>query len=106
MAKGTLIEYSLRLHGFPIRWRSQITGWNPPHSFEDSQIRGPYKIWIHQHLFQSRDGGTIMQDIVEYGVPGSFLEPLIHSLFVRKDLDRIFEYRENSLVNIFNKLQK
>lgn len=106
MEKGTRIDYSLRLHGIPIRWRSQITGWDPPHSFVDIQIKGPYTIWIHQHLFHMDDGGTVMQDIVEYAVPGNMLEPLIHCLFVRRDIDRIFDYRENSLVKIFNVFRK
>jgi len=104
MTKGTLIEYSLRLHGVPIRWMSQITGWDPPHSFVDTQLKGPYKIWIHQHLFQARDGGTFMQDIVKYAILGSILEPFIHFLFVQRELDRIFDYREESLVKIFSKL--
>ena len=103
MAKGTIIDYSLRLHGLPVRWRSQITGWTPPHIFEDTQIKGPYKIWIHSHLFRIQNGGTVMQDIVEYVLPGSILEPILH-FFVRRDLDRIFDYRENSLVKIFSDL--
>lgn len=101
MAKGTIIDYSLRLYGLPIRWRSQITKWTPPLTFEDTQIRGPYKIWIHSHLFRTQNEGTVMQDIVEYVLPGSILEPILH-FFVRRDLNRIFDYRENSLVKIFS----
>jgi ligand-binding SRPBCC domain-containing protein len=103
MTRGTLIEYSIRLHGIPIRWRSQITEWDPPHSFVDTQINGPYKIWVHHHLFEARAGGTVMQDIVKYSIPGSILEPLIHFLFVKRELDRIFNYREESLLKIFSK---
>ena len=105
MGKGTLIDYSLRLHGLPVRWRSQITGWDPPHSFEDSQIKGPYRIWIHHHLFRPESGGTVMKDRVEYVLPGWILEPLIHT-FVRRDLKRIFDYREESLIKIFSHQKK
>jgi ligand-binding SRPBCC domain-containing protein len=100
MKKGTLIEYTLRLKGLPVRWRSQITGWDPPRSFEDTQIKGPYTVWIHHHLFRPENGGTVMKDSVKYALPGWILEPLIH-LFVRKDLERIFDHRENSLIKIF-----
>jgi ligand-binding SRPBCC domain-containing protein len=100
MAKGTLIDYTLRLKGLPVRWRSQITEWNPLRSFEDTQIKGPYTVWIHHHLFRSENGGTVMRDSVEYVVPGWILEPLIH-FFVRRDLERIFDYREDSLIKIF-----
>lgn len=103
MKKGTFIDYSLRLHGIPVQWRSQITEWDPPRLFVDTQIKGPYTIWIHKHLFHVSDGGTVMRDIVEYVLPGQILEPLIH-FFVCRDLGRIFDYREKSLVNIFNEL--
>ncbi|MGD9347918.1 MAG: SRPBCC family protein [Candidatus Aminicenantes bacterium] len=100
MEKGTFIDYGLRLKGLPVRWRSQITGWDPPLSFEDTQIKGPYKTWIHHHRFRRENGGTVMRDSVEYVVPGGILEPLIH-FFVRRDLERIFDYRECSLIKIF-----
>ena len=43
--KGTLITYSLRVHGIPMGWTSEITDWEPPHRFVDVQLRGPYKLW-------------------------------------------------------------
>ncbi len=100
MEEGTLIDYTLRLKGFPVRWRSQITRWDPPRSFEDTQVEGPYTIWVHHHLFRAENSGTVMQDSVEYVLPGGIFEPLIH-FFVRRNLVRIFDYRENSLIKIF-----
>lgn len=94
MQPGCLIEYSLRLHGIPFQWTTEITQWQPPVRFEDSQRRGPYRLWRHQHIFESRDGGTQMEDRVTYDVPGG---RLIHRLFVRNDLRRIFEYRQVQL---------
>ena len=49
MRAGTLIDYRLRLHGFPIRWRTEITLWEPPVRFADTQLRGPYRLWEHTH---------------------------------------------------------
>src|SRR3954468_5820724 len=59
MREGALINYKLRVRGFPIRWRTRINIWNPPHRFVDEQIRGPYRQWIHEHTFKRRDGGTL-----------------------------------------------
>ncbi|NQV27486.1 MAG: SRPBCC family protein [Rhodopirellula sp.] len=94
MKQGQLIDYRLRLHGLPFRWRTRITQWEPPFAFEDSQIRGPYSLWVHSHTFAEQDGGTLMQDVVRYAVPGG---PLIHTLFVTRDLRRIFKYRHDRL---------
>jgi ligand-binding SRPBCC domain-containing protein len=30
MAAGTRLSYRLKLHGIPLRWESEITGWDPP----------------------------------------------------------------------------
>ena len=102
MAVGALIDYRLRLHGIPIRWRTEITVWEPPYRFVDRQIKGPYRQWIHEHRFSQLNGGvTKMEDQVEYSLPGGYLEPLIHRFFVRRDIERIFAYRREVIENIF-----
>jgi len=90
MRLGRLIDYRMRLHGMPIRWRTEITEWEPPFRFEDSQVRGPYSMWIHSHTFEESGGGTLVRDVVRYSVPGG---PLTHSLLVKRDVRRIFEHR-------------
>jgi hypothetical protein len=96
--KGTIMEHRLRIHGLPLRWRSQITEWDPPARFVDEQIRGPYRLWIHEHLFDERDGGTLVHDHVRYAVPFDFL---IHRKFIRPDIERIFAYRSETLLRRF-----
>jgi len=99
MNAGVLIDYRMRLHGVPLRWRSEITVWEPPRRFVDVQRRGPYRWWRHQHLFREKqNGGTVVSDVVEYGVWGG---ALVHRLFVAPDLRRIFSYRSRQLRAIF-----
>ena len=95
---GCLIDYKLRLHGIPIRWRSEIATWEPPHRFVDRQVRGPYRLWHHEHVFEPRGSGTLCQDEVHYAVPGG---RLIHWLLVKRDVRRIFEYRQEQLLALF-----
>jgi ligand-binding SRPBCC domain-containing protein len=94
MKAGTLIDYRLRVHGLPLRWRTHIKVWEPPHRFVDEQLRGPYRQWIHEHTFTEHNGGTLARDVVHYAVPGG---SLIHKLFVRRDVERIFAFRQGQL---------
>jgi len=94
MHAGTVIDYRLRVRGFPVQWRSEITEWEPPYHFVDEQIRGPYRLWIHAHRFQSRNGGTLVTDDVRYAVPFDWL---LHKFIVRPDVERIFTYRADCL---------
>lgn len=98
MTAGTRIGYRLRLHGIPIRWQSRITVWDPPERFVDEQIQGPYRLWIHEHRFEERDGMTLAEDFVRYAVPGG---RVVDRLFVGRDVRRIFRYRRDRLQSIF-----
>lgn len=95
---GTLIDYRLRLHGIPVRWRSRISVWEPPHRFVDDQVRGPYRRWHHEHSFEPADGGTLCRDVVDYAVLGG---ALVDALFVRRSLREIFGYRQAKLRELF-----
>jgi ligand-binding SRPBCC domain-containing protein len=95
---GTLIDYRITVHGFPIRWRTEIAEWDPPRQFVDVQLRGPYTLWRHTHTFEERDGGTVCLDQVRYRPRGG---ALVHWLFVRRDVERIFQYRQQRLKEMF-----
>lgn len=99
MRAGVEIDYRLRLHGLPLKWRSRITVWEPPHRFVDEQVKGPYRRWVHEHTFVPQDDGTLVRDVVEYDMLGGWLTD---RLLVRKDLRRIFDYRQARLAEIFS----
>ncbi len=100
LQEGTLIDYKLKVHGIPLRWRSKITVWEPGIRFVDEMLKGPYKRWHHEHLFEDYEGGTRIIDIVDYSVPFSFL---VHPLFVRPDLEKIFNYRIEQIKKLLPK---
>lgn len=96
IAKGTLIDYRLRLFVVPFRWRTLISEWDPPTRFVDEQLAGPYAKWVHTHSFRDAPGGTAVSDEVVYRLPlwpaGEIALPL-----VRLQLRRIFAYRRRRL---------
>ena len=98
IAEGTCIDYCLRYRGFPLRWRTEILAWEPPHRFVDSQIKGPYRRWVHEHVFVEQDGGTLATDYVEYALLGG---AFTNALFVGRDLESIFAYRRQRMLEIF-----
>lgn len=98
--EGTEIDYALRLRGIPVRWRSRILKWDPPFSFVDEQVRGPYRKWHHRHTFQDLDGATLVRDHVTYAVLGG---AMVNRCFVRRDLERIFDHRRAQLARRFPK---
>jgi len=99
MRAGLRVDYRLRLYGWPIRWQSEITTWEPPFRFVDEQRRGPYRTWIHEHVFVQRDGGTLVLDRVRYAVP---FGALADRLFVRRALHRIFDFRRTTITAILS----
>ena len=100
MKKGAVIEYTIRLYGIPLTWRTLITKWHPPYSFEDTQMSGPYRKWVHTHSFKRDGDDTIMTDRVIYALPFGFVGRLFHPL-VKRQLARIFDYRAQVISQIF-----
>ncbi len=93
MTAGTIIEYRLRLHGVPLGWLTRIDEWEQDRRFVDRQVRGPYRLWRHQHEFDSAPGGTLVRDRVDYELPLGPLGEAARAAFVDRDLGRIFDYR-------------
>jgi ligand-binding SRPBCC domain-containing protein len=99
MHEGALIEYRLSLFGAAFGWRTRIERWEPESCFVDVQIRGPLARWEHTHRFHETPAGTRMEDVVRWSLPlapfGEIAAPL-----VRRELDRIFAYRERALRHV------
>ncbi len=102
LSEGSEIDYALKVHGLPMKWRSKIVNFTPEKSFRDLQLKGPYKVWDHTHNFRSLGGGTLIEDIVRYrlpfGVAGNIGLPL-----VKKDVGNIFQFRRETILGLLGK---
>jgi ligand-binding SRPBCC domain-containing protein len=97
MGAGALIEYRLKLHALPLRWLTRIEAWEPGRRFADRQVRGPYRLWHHTHTFDAHERGTVMRDVVRYALPLGSIGRLARVVVVRRELDRIFDYRRDAV---------
>lgn len=93
MRVGTQIDYEIRLRGVPIPWRSIIDAWEPGVRFVDRQTIGPYRWWHHEHRFAAVRQGTLVVDHVQYLPRAAW----VSNALVRRDLERIFTYRQEAL---------
>lgn len=101
MKTGTVIDYTIKILGIRIHWRTLISDYNPPHYFTDEQLKGPYALWHHRHEFVSTADGTLIRDKVTYALAFGVIGSLAHSFFVKRQLQKIFNYRSSVIKQIF-----
>ena len=103
MKEGQLIDYTIKILGFNIRWRTIITDFLPLNCFIDQQLKGPYSMWHHTHDFEELDGSVKMIDTINYVMPFGFIGRIVNAIWVKKDLDNIFKYRKKVIDEYFLK---
>lgn len=98
MYAGMIITYIVKpVLGIPIQWMTEITHVKDKEYFVDEQRMGPYKLWHHQHKIEAIDGGVLMTDVVTYIPPFGFIGAIANSLFIKRQLQSIFEYRTKAV---------
>jgi ligand-binding SRPBCC domain-containing protein len=103
MRKGAVITYTIRWLGIPLRWKTEITVYDPPREFVDEQAAGPYAFWRHRHTFEEAgENATVVSDCVEYSLPFSMLGRLAHRAVVKRQLEGIFAYRQAALRQLWD----
>lgn len=100
---GSKIAYRIGLWFIGLNWITRIVVWKPKRLFVDLQEKGPYSLWWHEHILEERDDGSIvMKDRVIYRVPLGIIGRIVHKLFIRKTLLRVFNFRRKVILARFN----
>jgi ligand-binding SRPBCC domain-containing protein len=98
MYNGLIVEYRITIPLIGTHtWVTEIKHIREGHSFVDEQRLGPYRFWYHYHEIQKDGEGVLLIDRVSYQPPFSLLGRLLHWLYIRKNLERIFEFRRQRL---------
>ena len=101
MYEGQLIDYTIKILGKKIRWRTLITKYDSPNMFIDQQLKGPYSMWHHTHQFKEVKSGVEIIDTINYVMPFGILGRIVNILFVKNDLNKIFQYRKKVIEQYF-----
>lgn len=99
--KNTLIDYRLKLHGMPFKWKTLINDYVKNEFFIDEQVKGPYKLWVHTHSFIPENNGTRINDHITYKIPFGYIGNLLLKQYINNDLNKIFEYRKKIIEEVF-----
>lgn len=106
MFSGQIIQYRVSpLPFYSTKWVTEITHVKEDEYFVDEQRFGPYALWHHKHFITEMDGGVLMEDIIDYKLPLGILGQMAHPLFVKRQLRKIFYYREQKLNELFGQVE-
>lgn len=103
MYPGQIIEYNVSpILGVKLHWVTEITHVKDKAYFVDEQRFGPYTFWHHKHFLKETAQGIEMNDLVHYKLPFGILGKIANELFVKKQLNEVFEYRYKKVNELFN----
>ena len=85
----------------PSLWVTEISQVEEGNYFIDEQRYGPYDFWHHKHFFKAIPGGTEIRDVVDFKVPFGWLGRNLLKGLIKRELKKIFTYRNNKLTELF-----
>ncbi len=83
--------------GLYLTHQSKITTLQSPNSFTDEMIKGNFKSFKHQHIFNTTSSETEMIDILEYETPYSILGKIFDGLILKRYLTNFLTQRNLSI---------
>lgn len=101
-AMSSRIEFKIQAMGLVREIVHQVTAFDEPQSFTEEQIAGPFKRWIHEHTFESRDGGgSVVVDRIQFLPPGGVAGMIMNASRILENLEDGFEFRHEQLERHF-----
>jgi len=100
---GQIIQYKVSVLPFiRVKWVSEIVNVILHSEFTDVQKSGPFSYWQHRHIFNEVSDGTEMKDELYYSVPFGLFGRVANSVFVAREVNAIFDYRNKVLSDLFS----
>ena len=101
LGDGQIAVLVLRVGPFKLRWvakhRDLIDRGEDGGEFTDEQVSGPFASWVHRHIVRATaPDRCVLEDRIEYSLPGGRLGEFVAGWHVRRKLNRMFEYRHQA----------
>ena len=107
MYNGLIVEYRITIPLIGTHtWVTEIKHIREGISFVDEQRLGPYRFWYHYHEIRKEKEGALLIDRVYYQPPFRILGNMLHFLYIRKTLERIFDYRHGRIESLLTGVEK
>jgi ligand-binding SRPBCC domain-containing protein len=90
---GSRTIIDIRIAFLYVRFESLHTAYDPPHSFEDQQVRGPFRSWRHRHIVEPHPDGAVLIDDIDYTPPFGILGRIIDPIAIKPRLRKVFAFR-------------
>jgi ligand-binding SRPBCC domain-containing protein len=99
MKLGDQVTWRARHFGLWWRMTSRITAYDPPESFIDEQVAGPFAHWHHAHHFERGDlGTTLMTDVIDFAAPYGLAGSIAEALVLNRYMSHLIQLRNRHLV--------
>jgi ligand-binding SRPBCC domain-containing protein len=104
--EGDLQVFRLGWGPLGVTWEAQISRVVPGRLIEDTQLRGPFRRWRHQHRFRPAEHGAVLEDAVAFRLLPTPAGEFAEWLLVRPALLAMFWWRHRRTRNLLETPQE
>ena len=96
---GQILKIKSIKYFIPMNWEVKIEKIDEPNLLVDFALKSPFSYWEHKHIFIKHGNMCELKDVINFKLPLGILGKLL-SYFVKKDLQKMFDYRHKMTKNI------
>ena len=97
ISPGSQVKLKMYAGPFPFYFHARHIEDKPGEMFRDIQEKGPFSSWSHSHFFHNTEQGSLLEDKIEYALPGHRFLPNFVINHIERKLTRIFQQRQRTL---------
>lgn len=93
LEEGAMARFELARFGLRLSWQARHHDVTPGSGFTDTQVRGPFRRWVHTHRFEDAPGGANLHDRIDWDLPLPPLGRWVAGASIRRELSQMLHFR-------------